>query len=238
MNIASALLLVVIMWIMGATMPSVTRSTLFFAVTVAPGFRTTSEARRIARRYQVRLTVHAVIAAGLTVVAALVFREPHAASPTALLVEMTVAGLWMLVGMISALFRARQATLPYAVAPSSVREVPLRRPSRSFVRSWPWTAVILSPLAMLLLAGVYTAVYYDAIPERYPSHWNLHGEVDGWTSRSPLAVFWPLLVGVASYPLLPLIIWTIRRARRTATSLAEAQRSEVFRAWTEVAGSA
>ncbi|MGI6567482.1 MAG: DUF1648 domain-containing protein [Firmicutes bacterium] len=43
-------------------------------------------------------------------------------------------------------------------------------------RDWPLLAV----LALLFLLGAY---FYPKLPERVPSHWNIHGEVDGYSSR-------------------------------------------------------
>ena len=41
-------------------------------------------------------------------------------------------------------------------------------------------------LAGLLVAGAYafSAIVYDRLPERMATHWNLSGEVDGWSSRA------------------------------------------------------
>ena len=43
-------------------------------------------------------------------------------------------------------------------------------------RDWPLLAVI----ALLFLLGAY---FYPKLPERVPSHWNIRGEVDGYSSR-------------------------------------------------------
>jgi uncharacterized membrane protein len=56
-------------------------------------------------------------------------------------------------------------------------------------------------LLALLAAGVFTAVVYSDLPERLPTHWNLAGEVDGWSSRFSGAVMLPL-AGVGIWALL------------------------------------
>ena len=43
-------------------------------------------------------------------------------------------------------------------------------------RDWPLLALI----ALLFLLGAY---FYPKLPERVPSHWNVRGEVDGYSSR-------------------------------------------------------
>ena len=37
----------------------------------------------------------------------------------------------------------------------------------------------------VVVAGmlIFTALVYDGLPERIPTHWNLSGEVDGWSGR-------------------------------------------------------
>jgi uncharacterized membrane protein len=43
-------------------------------------------------------------------------------------------------------------------------------------RDWPLLALLLGLLAL----GIY---FYPQLPERVPSHWNVRGEVDGYSSR-------------------------------------------------------
>lgn len=44
----------------------------------------------------------------------------------------------------------------------------------------------------ILAAGVFTAVVYSRLPEQMPTHWNMSGEVDGWSSRFAGAIMLPL----------------------------------------------
>jgi uncharacterized membrane protein len=59
-------------------------------------------------------------------------------------------------------------------------------------------------LLALLAAGVFTAVVYPDLPERLPTHWNLAGEADGWSSRFRGAIMLPL-VGIALWALLQVL---------------------------------
>ena len=43
-------------------------------------------------------------------------------------------------------------------------------------RDWP----LLTVLVLLFLLGAY---FYPQLPERVPSHWNIRGEVDGYSSK-------------------------------------------------------
>jgi uncharacterized membrane protein len=60
--------------------------------------------------------------------------------------------------------------------------------------------------ALVLLAALYSALLYPTLPERIPSHWNIHGEVDGWMRRTAGAIFGPVLVAVLGM-LLYLLPW-------------------------------
>ena len=53
-------------------------------------------------------------------------------------------------------------------------------------RDWPLLLLIL----VLFALGIY---FYPRLPERVPSHWNVRGEVDGYSSRFFGAFGLPLL---------------------------------------------
>lgn len=58
------------------------------------------------------------------------------------------------------------------------------------------TALILS-IVVALAATAYGVILYPNLPERVPSHWNIHGEVDGWASRSTAVFLMPaILAGI------------------------------------------
>lgn len=59
-------------------------------------------------------------------------------------------------------------------------------------------------LLAILAAGVFTAIVYGDLPERLPTHWNLAGEADGWSSRLSGAIMLPL-AGVVIWALLQLL---------------------------------
>ena len=51
-------------------------------------------------------------------------------------------------------------------------------------------------LVFVIAATVFTVAVYGDLPERMPTHWNIRGEVDGWSSRAHGAFLLPAL-GVA-----------------------------------------
>src|SRR5687768_9835635 len=63
------------------------------------------------------------------------------------------------------------------------------------------------PLLIIAVAFIASAAVYQDLPERMATHWNLSGEVDGWTSLPWCAFMLPLmlLAGLAIFHILPLI---------------------------------
>jgi immunity protein, SdpI family len=61
------------------------------------------------------------------------------------------------------------------------------------------------PWVLVAAAFVFTAVVVNRLPERVPTHWNAHGEVNGWSSRAFAAWLMPAMMGVIALilPLLP-----------------------------------
>ena len=53
----------------------------------------------------------------------------------------------------------------------------------------------LSPFAILAAAAIYLAIRWDDIPPRFPVHWGVTGHANGWSVRTPLGVYGPLLFG-------------------------------------------
>ncbi len=52
-------------------------------------------------------------------------------------------------------------------------------------------------LALAAGAIVFTAVVYNQLPDQIPTHWNIRGEVDGWSSRARGAFMLPAMaVGI------------------------------------------
>ncbi len=57
---------------------------------------------------------------------------------------------------------------------------------------WP---LQLSPFAILAATAIYLGIRWDAIPSRFPVHWGVTGHANGWSVRTPLGVYGPLLLG-------------------------------------------
>ncbi len=57
---------------------------------------------------------------------------------------------------------------------------------------------------VVVLMLVASLVAFEHLPERIPTHWNIDGDVDGWTARWPGAFIAPL-VAAALWLLMPLL---------------------------------
>jgi uncharacterized membrane protein len=53
----------------------------------------------------------------------------------------------------------------------------------------------LSPFAILAATAMYLRLRWDDIPSRFPVHWGASGHPNGWSVRTPMGVYTPLLLG-------------------------------------------
>src|SRR5580658_5801306 len=129
--------------------PGLTRPDLFFAVTVAPEFRQTADARRILRRFGIVVwssTLAAISiewASGLTLLALLI----------------------LVAGFLGALVSSHRRVLGYAAAPSSTLEVNLAAP-REGLPGGPMVALL--PVVAMVALGVWAGFNMDRLPQSFP----------------------------------------------------------------------
>jgi uncharacterized membrane protein len=159
--------------------PELTRRDIFFGVTVAPGFRDGPAARLVSRRYWREIWLLALVAAALVVSS----RAPLLSVP------MLPA---QALGASVAFARAHRALLPHAATPATLREAEIGpRPSL------PGGLVgQLGPFVILLAAAAYVGLHWDEVPVRFPTHWNIAGQPNGWTNKSVAGVYSGLWVGL------------------------------------------
>jgi uncharacterized membrane protein len=200
--------------VLAYVMPRLTRPDLYFAVTVAPDFRNTPEARAILRRYQTEVVFYSLGAFGL-----LLLGEWRGwISATALAVLAQVGGDFV------AYYRARKDVQPHAAEPTAIREASLKPRARHLPGGW---SLQLGPFALLAAAALYLRAHWTDVPERFPVHWGFDGRPDAWASRGALAVYGSLLTGAVVCAGLGLLAYaTLRWSRqvRAARPLADAER--------------
>lgn len=148
-TVGVAVLYAVLLWFM----PRLTRRDLYFAVTVAPGFRDGPEGRSILRRYRTELTFASVVAFMAFV-----------AGVSWLGVRFVPGGFFvMFAASFAAFYRARQRVLCHAVPPTTIREAELHGDNRSMPGVW---VVASGPFLLLAACAVYLRIHGEAIPTR------------------------------------------------------------------------
>ena len=223
----------VLLFVAGANwyLPRLVRPTDFFGWTVAPDFRDTPEGRAIIRLYRTHMVVHALIALLLFAAAALAVLTGRLAIHW-VLVALFVALFWELGGWLAGHLAARRRAVPYRVAASTVREASLTPRPLVSAPKWRSYLALLAPLGIVAVAAGYLALRWDDIPERFPIHWGITGEVDGWGTRAPRSVFGPLFLALAVYLPCPVLMWSILRFGRQAHATGRAAVQEAtFRRW-------
>ena len=74
--------------------------------------------------------------------------------------------------------------------------------------NWLEAALLVAPFLAL-------AFYWNDLPARVPTHWNIRGEIDGWSSKTP-GVFLIPLINLGMVALLRALPWLDPKLRRSA----------------------
>ncbi len=162
-------------------LPRLTRPDIYFAVTVPPDFRDSVEGRAILGRYRILAVVCSVVALGFVLLAG-------ARWPLALVGALVIQECGSLGGYLS----CRRRVMPHAVEPVAIREAPLAARSTRLPGGWKLQA---GPFILLGAAALYLNQRWADIPARFPIHWNLDNQPNGWAFRTSASVYGPLVVG-------------------------------------------
>lgn len=176
--------------------PRFTRPDLYFAVTVAPGFRDSTEGRSILRLFRRELI--GVSVPTLALLGALALTSAFPLAPFALLLQL---GAYFAV-----YYRARQRVLPHAIAPTTVREAQVRKRSRRVPGGW---VIATGPFALLAACASYLGTHWQRLPAHLVMHWGAHGQPDRWAERSLGTVFFPLITAAAILLAMTLLLYGI-----------------------------
>ncbi|HTS27346.1 MAG TPA: DUF5808 domain-containing protein [Bryobacteraceae bacterium] len=189
--------------------PQLTRPGLFFAVTVSPEFRASSEGRGILLRYRLFVWASTLIAIG-----------------AALAGLAWLAILLPMVGYLWGFLHARHTVLAYAAAYDQVVEVELDAPPEGLPGG---PIVALLPIAALAALGGWAAFNLDRLPARMAVHWGLSGP-DAWVTTTSATVFGFLAVYATLCLLLAGVAWgLLHGSRRIATTGRAAAGERLFR---------
>lgn len=182
-------------------LPEWSRPSIYFAVTVPAGFRTSVEGRQILQRYRLQAISHVAIGCGLVL-------GGLAPDRWALLV---IGWVWLAFGPLVAFLLARSRVMPHSIKPSMVREAVLAPRAAHLPGGW---LLQLGPFAILAATAIYLRLHWDQIPDRFPVHWGMDGRPNGWSERTALGVYGPLILGVSVLAGLSVMTYTILREAR------------------------
>jgi len=175
-----AILHAVLFWFV----PRLTRHDLFFAVTVAPGFRDDPEGESILRHYRTELVLFCALALAAFV-----------AGVSWLGVGIVPGGfLTQLVASFIVFYRARQRVLPHALPPTTIREADLDGGNRIV----PGGGVVASgPFILLVACAAYVWIHGEEIPARFTMQWGAGGsEPHGWAGHTLASVYFLSTAGI------------------------------------------
>ena len=211
-----SLVMVIFIGIICLMMPRFSRPDIFFGVTVQPAFRDSAEGASIARRYRLHLLVSASFAVLLTLASATTLRP----------VLSTVSILVVVAGSVIALASANRQARAHAVPASVVREASLVIREDRLPGGWIITAI---PFLILAAAGVYLHARWDEIPNRFPIHFDINGQPNGWANKSAVSVYGMLGMGAGICLMMAILAFSIMRTRRVALRGSAARYEQRFR---------
>jgi uncharacterized membrane protein len=156
-------------------LPRLTRPDIYFAVTVPPDFRDSREGRSILSRYRVLTALCSAVAIVLVIAAGARW-------------QFTLMGALVVqtIGSLVAYLSCRSRVMPHAVQPVAVREAALQTRSARLPGGWKLQA---GPFIVLAAAALDLNQHWANIPARFPIHWGLDGQPNGWALRTPAGVY-------------------------------------------------
>lgn len=168
----AVILSVLVLLLMGGLfhiVPGLTRPDLFFAVTVDPEFRHTSDAGRVLWSYR-------TIVWGSTLLA-IVLALATGATVGAVLIQTA--------GFLVALVNAHHQMLAHATSLNPIVEVDLAAPQEQLPGG---VIVALLPVLLVGVLAVWIHLHWQDLPQRFPVHWGIYG-AGHWVATTPAAVF-------------------------------------------------
>lgn len=182
-------------------LPQWTRPGIYFGVTVEPDFRKTQEAQRLLQRYRLEAIIHVAIAFAMILASTL----PQYSFFS------IIGAIWLTVGPLTAFVEAHKRVQRHAVRAVTVREAVLEPRSTRPPGGW---IVQVGPFAILFATAAFLHFHWEEIPARFPVHWGVDGQPNGWSSRTPMGVYGPLLLGALISACMWLTAHTLLRSAR------------------------
>lgn len=183
-------------------LPLIARPGIFFGATVEPSFPRSSEGRRLLRGYRWQV--------GLWVIAAMVITGIFAPGHPLL---GSMPPLFVLLAAVGFSYRRtfREVHTHYGIARAELRQARLAP-----VQQRPALRVgfVLPPFLALGFTALYLHLHWSEIPERFPVHWGMDGQPNGWAARDWHGVYGLVLMGVALDLFMLGLAWALARFSR------------------------
>ena len=171
--------------------PVFRRRDMLFGVHVPPEWNDSVDARRIILRYRLLIA--------LSVLIEIVLGANGYLPAGAILLTLGAAAAFAL---------ARRATRPWSVVQPSVRSAALTPDTPVS----PATALAgILPLLLLAVAALWMQRHWNQIPDRFPVHYDIHGNPNRWAHRTWRGVFGPVLIGIPTVLLMLTLAWGLAR---------------------------
>ncbi|HUI40831.1 MAG TPA: DUF5808 domain-containing protein [Terriglobia bacterium] len=182
-------------------LPRLTRPDLYFALTVPPTFRDGDDGRAILGRFRVQVLLYSLAACVLVIAGG--WRSSMLLLASGIAVQVA--------GFFEAYLGARSRVRPHTQEPTPLREAPLApRPA-----SLPGGRLVRAgPVVLLALTALYLNRRWADIPARFPNHWGLDGQPNGWATRSLGGVYGPLAQAILICLMLLLLGYGLTRWSR------------------------
>ena len=183
-------------------LPAFQRRNLFFAVPVEEDFPNTARAKSLLRLYRLVNIAATLLAIG--VVLSLPHFEEH-------MVWLMLAQPSVALGLFAWIRNhiASTTTPP----PAAIHSTSLAAESPEVPGMW---AFLLLPFLILVGAGMYLNAHWADIPQRFPIHFNVHGNPDGWSTKTVKGVYGILFLGGLQQCLFLFLIYGIKTGTRRA----------------------
>lgn len=182
--------------------PLLTRQGVYFGATVDPEFPRSDDGRRLLRSYRLQAALWAILAIGLELVLSPRYRLTAILLPLLLMIAGCTLSYWL---------KFREVHQRHGQRRPEIRQADLSaQPSRERFNPMLW----IPPFAALAVTAAYLQTQWNRLPERFPVHWGASGQPDRWSSREPLTVFAPILIGAAMNLFLLLMAWLFSRMPR------------------------
>jgi uncharacterized membrane protein len=183
-------------------LPLLTRQGVFFSATVDPEFPRSAAGRRLLRSYRWQAALWAILAIALALI--LPADRPLLAALVPLVIVIVGSGFsyWL---------KFREVHSRYGQRRPEIRQADLSaQPSGESFNLWIW----IPPFAALALTAVYLQLHWNQLPERFPVHWGADGQPNRWSSREPLTVFAPIVIGAGINLIMLALAWLFSQLAR------------------------